>query len=185
MLSPGGSFFYPSVSIAPASTTLTASENVSLNSTLPAGIALSFDANPAKISPGTTRSVQLTFNVGQSVTPGDYQVTVGAKSGSSSAVATFTVHVVQYLVLEQGNLFVPDTLTVKAGSTVYWINLDAPAGGDPEVHNVTFTSGITAQSATMAQYATFSQIFSTAGTNKYFCTFHPSSMLGTVTVTLG
>jgi plastocyanin len=127
----------------------------------------------------------MTFNVGQGVAPGDYQVTVGAKSGSSSAVTTFTVHVVQYLVLEQGNLFVPDTLTVKAGSTVYWINLDAPAGGDPEVHNVVFTSGATAQSPAMTQYATFSYTLPSAGTYKYYCTFHPSSMLGTITATSG
>jgi plastocyanin len=183
LLSAGGSYFYPSVSIAPAATSLTSSENVSFNSTLPAGITLSFEANPVKISPTIARSVQMTFNVGQNVSPGDYQVTIGAKSGSSSAVTTFTVHVVQYLVLEQGNLFVPDSLTVKAGSTVYWINLDAPAGGDPEVHNVTFTSGVTTQSPTMTQYATFSNMFSTAGTYKYYCTFHPSSMLGTITVT--
>ncbi len=127
----------------------------------------------------------MTLNVGQNVSPGDYQVTVGAKSGSSSAVATFTVHVVQYLVLEQGNLFVPDTLTVKAGSTVYWINLDAPAGGDPEVHDVVFTSAATAQSPPMPQYTTFSYAFSAAGTYKYYCTYHPSSMLGTVSVTSG
>jgi plastocyanin len=185
LLSPGGSYFYPSISIAPATTTLTSGESVSLNSTLPAGITLSFEANPVRISPGITRSVQMTFNVGQNVSPGDYQVTVGGKSGSSSAVATVTLHVVQYLVLEQGNLFVPDSLTVKAGSTVYWINLDAPAGGDPEVHNVSFTSGVTAQSPAMTQYATFSQTFSAAGTYKYYCTFHPSSMLGTITVTSG
>jgi len=127
----------------------------------------------------------MTFKVAQTVTPGDYPITIGAKSGASSATTTFTVRIVQYLVVQQSNSFSPDTLTVKAGSTVYWINLDAPGGGDAEIHNVIFSSGTTAQSSSMNQYDTYSYAFTTAGTYKYYCSFHVPNMQGTITVTSG
>ncbi len=175
--------FYPTLNIAPASQSVLSSETVALNSTLPTGITLAFDSNPAKIVPGTTRAVSMNIKVAQTVAPGDYMITVNGKSGASTNTITFTVKVVQYLILMQSNTFVNGNLTVKAGSTVYWINLDAPAGGDPEVHNVVFTSGAVAQSPTMIQFATYSYMFASAGTYKYYCTYHPSSMQAAITVT--
>jgi plastocyanin len=85
--------------------------------------------------------------------------------------------------LEQSNAFVPDNLSVKVGTTVYWINLDAPAGGDAEIHNVIFTSGATVTSPDMHQYDVYSYTFTAPGTYKYFCSYHPSSMQATITVT--
>jgi len=156
---------------------------VKLNSSLPTGISVSFDSNPVKVNQGATVWIAMTFTVAQSVAPGDYKVTIGGSSGGSSATASFTLHIVQYLILEQGNSFVTDTLTVKAGTTVWWINLDAPAGGDPEIHNVVFTSGATATSPDMMQYSTYMYKFASAGTYQYYCAYHPSSMKATITVT--
>jgi len=175
--------FYPTLNIAPASQSTLASENVQLNTTLPTGITVGFDSNPAKIVPGTTRGVSMNIKVDQTVAPGDYMITINGKSGGSTNTITFSVKVVQYLVLMQANTFVNGNFTVKAGTTVYWINLDAPAGGDREIHNVVFTSGAVAQSPDIIQYANYSFTFASAGTYKYYCSYHPSSMQANIVVT--
>jgi YVTN family beta-propeller protein len=73
-----------------------------------------------------------------------------------------------------GFAFAPQTLTVKAGSSITWSNDD----GAP--HAVTFKDGSTGAES-LAPGETFMREFAGAGTYEYFCGFHPY-MTGSVTV---
>jgi plastocyanin len=179
----GSAVTYPTLTIIPLPTASSGSEMVTLNSTVQTGLAVKFASNSVVLTTDKKVSVGMTVNSSQSLTPGDYKITVAATYGTSSKTYDITIRVVQYLVLEQGNLFRSDTLTVKPGSTVYWINLDAAAGGDNEVHDVVFSSGSSVHSPDMTQYDTYSYTFATPGTYTYFCAYHPPGMKGTITVT--
>ena len=72
-----------------------------------------------------------------------------------------------------GKNFVPDTLPVKAGTTVTWTN------GDTTLHTVTSgtpeggNSGTEFDSSYIAAGKSFQHAFNTAGTFDYYCTLHP------------
>jgi plastocyanin len=71
----------------------------------------------------------------------------------------------------------PANLTVKSGSTVKWTNLDAT------LHNVAITSGpATFSSPALKTGGTYSATFAKPGLYRYLCTFHPQTMVGTITV---
>ncbi len=70
--------------------------------------------------------------------------------------------------------FGPQTLTVKAGTTVTWVNHDDTA------HTVTSVDKLFGSNALDTGYQ-FSYQFKMPGTFKYFCTIHPQ-MTGTVVV---
>ena len=178
----GSSATYPSLTFGPLPAAQSGSEMISLNTTVPSGLTVKFFKNSLSLSTDFKSSIQMTIGTAPSLAPGDYKVTVVAHYGTNSKSFDFTVKVVRYLVSLQGNNFSPGALTLKTGSTVWWINMDAPAGGDPEIHNVVFSSGSTAHSPDMAQYDSYSQTFTTAGAYAYFCAYHPG-MKGTVTVT--
>jgi len=178
----GSSATYPSLTFGPLPAAQSGSEMISLNTTVPSGLTVKFFKNSLSLSTDFKSSIQMTIGTAPTLAPGDYKVTVVAHYGTNSKSFDFTVKVVQYLVSLQGNNFSPGALTLKTGSTVWWINMDAPAGGDPEIHNVVFSSGSTAHSPDMAQYDSYSQTFTTAGAYAYFCAYHPG-MKGTVTVT--
>ena len=71
--------------------------------------------------------------------------------------------------------FDPPTLTVKAGSTVTWVN------ADDIPHLVTDKDGKFHSSA-LDTNDKYSQMLSTAGTVEYFCAIHPK-MTGKIVVT--
>ena len=71
--------------------------------------------------------------------------------------------------------FNPASLSVTAGSTVTWTN------SDTTIHTVTADDG-SFNSGNIAIGATYSRVFSTAGTFSYHCTIHPE-MTGKVAVT--
>ncbi len=71
-------------------------------------------------------------------------------------------------------MFSPGTVTVKAGETVTWTNLDE------EPHTVVSVEGIFRSSA-LDTKDSFSFKFERPGTYRYLCTLHPK-MLGTVVV---
>lgn len=76
-----------------------------------------------------------------------------------------------------GFAFSPDTMTVKAGTTVTWTNKT----GAP--HTVTSDSGDPASfNGSVGGGATFSFTFTTPGTYQYHCSIHPN-MTATITVT--
>jgi plastocyanin len=179
---------YPKLTILPLPSASNGSETVTLSSSVPAGLALTFspssvDLPPNVLSPGIT--VTMTINSSQTATPGAYKVTVVAKYGTSMATYNLKVNVAEYLVLEQNFAFHPDNLTVKQGSTVYWINMDTSALMDienSEIHNVVFSSGLPAKSQAMGTYDSYGYTFTTPGTYSYSSTFNPG-MTGTITVT--
>jgi plastocyanin len=70
--------------------------------------------------------------------------------------------------------FAPMAITVPAGATVTWKNLD----GDP--HTVVSADGLFRSSA-LDQNDTFSFKFTKPGVYKYVCSIHPK-MMATVTV---
>ncbi len=70
--------------------------------------------------------------------------------------------------------FSPATLTVKVGTTVTWTNKD------PATHTVTSDTGVF-ESGNLAASASYSYVFSKAGTFNYHCSIHPS-MKGSVVV---
>jgi plastocyanin len=77
-------------------------------------------------------------------------------------------------VFIRGMAFVPNTITVAAGTTITWTNKDAIT------HDVTSGTGLFT-SGPLANGATFSFTFATAGNYSYYCSIHPT-MVGTVTV---
>jgi len=80
-----------------------------------------------------------------------------------------------YAVNIQGFAFSPGTITIKAGDTVVWTNMDS-AG-----HSVTSDSGNELSSPIFSNGKTYSHTFNTAGTYSYHCNVHPS-MQGTIVV---
>jgi plastocyanin len=66
----------------------------------------------------------------------------------------------------QGMAFSPATITVTAGTTIKWTNLDGVA------HTVTSTTGLF-DSGSIAINGTYSLKFATAGTFPYYCAVHP------------
>jgi amicyanin len=71
--------------------------------------------------------------------------------------------------------FDPPTLTVKAGSTVTWVNAD-------DIPHVVLEKAGKFRSSALDTGDKFSQTFSTAGTVEYFCAIHPH-MTGKIVVT--
>jgi amicyanin len=71
--------------------------------------------------------------------------------------------------------FDPPTLTIKAGTTVTWINAD-------DIPHVVFERDGKFRSGALDTDDSFSQSFTTAGTTEYFCAIHPH-MTGKIIVT--
>ena len=77
-------------------------------------------------------------------------------------------------VVMKNIMFVPDTVTIKVGQTVTWVNQDNTQ------HDVVANQG-EFKSKLFGQGQSFSFTFTKAGTYKYYCSIHPQ-MLGTVIV---
>lgn len=71
--------------------------------------------------------------------------------------------------------FDPPILTVKAGTTVTWVNAD-------DIPHVVSEKDATFRSPALDTDETFSQAFPVAGTVEYFCAIHPH-MTGKIVVT--
>jgi plastocyanin len=102
-----------------------------------------------------------------SATPAPSSRASDGQSAGASAAAGSSVEIVNFA-------FAPASLTVAAGTTVTWTNNDSAS------HTVTADNG-SFTSDKLANGATFSQTFTTAGTFTYHCSIHPS-MTATVTV---
>ena len=81
------------------------------------------------------------------------------------------------LVAIRNFAFLPNAVTVKAGSSVTWLNCE-PAGTPS--HTTTSDQGVW-DSPLLAPGDAFTQTFDTPGVFPYFCTVHPF-MTATVTV---
>jgi plastocyanin len=74
-----------------------------------------------------------------------------------------------------GNLFAKPELTVAAGTTVTWVNLD------PEAHDVVERFALAFESPLLKTGETWAKTFDTPGTYAYVCDLH-ANMEGVVTV---
>ncbi len=92
--------------------------------------------------------------------------------GAGRAVAAPPANTIQ--VSAKNFMFSPATITVKAGATVTWLNLDE------EPHTVFSNAGLFRSSA-LDTKESFSFTFDKPGTYHYLCTIHPQ-MLGTIVV---
>ena len=81
------------------------------------------------------------------------------------------------VVLIRDFAFFPDTLRVRPGTTVTWVNCEAPA---VDAHTATADAG-NWDSGSLPAGATYSRTFEAAGAHPYFCRPHPA-MRGTVVV---
>jgi plastocyanin len=88
-----------------------------------------------------------------------------APSGKSSAGPTISIHEF---------MFSPTSITVTAGTTVHWKNLD------PEPHTIRAVDA-SFKSDALDQDDTFKFTFDKPGTYRYVCSIHPQ-MLGTIVV---
>jgi plastocyanin len=80
------------------------------------------------------------------------------------------------VVKMQNIAFVPQTITVRAGQAVKWVNEDAVA------HNVIAQSGSSFHSPDFTKGGTYTFTPTAAGTIAYVCTIHPN-MTATLNVT--
>jgi plastocyanin len=76
----------------------------------------------------------------------------------------------------QNFAFVPDTVTIKAGSSVTWTNKDTAPHTATSLNSV-FDSG------TLSTNSTFNFVFPTAGTYSYHCLVHSMMKTAVVIVT--
>ena len=102
------------------------------------------------------------------ITSTSVSVTTTVAATTSTALAPDTVDIENFA-------FIPDEITVSAGTTVTWRNLTAST-----THTVT-SPDESWPSRTLAAGDSFSVTFDEPGTYGYFCTIH-QSMVGTVEV---
>ena len=78
-------------------------------------------------------------------------------------------------VVIQNFAFSPNSLTVKVGTTVTWINQDSTT------HTITSDNGAFQSSGDINSGSNYTFTFSKAGTYPYHCSIHPN-MKGTIVV---
>jgi plastocyanin len=103
---------------------------------------------------------------------------VGCTSPQTSNTPPATFSGTENPIVIKNFAFSPSAITVKAGSSVTWINQD---GTD---HTVVSDTGspVAFASQNLPNGGSFSVTFSKPGTYTYHCSIHPS-MTGTITVT--
>ena len=80
-----------------------------------------------------------------------------------------------YEVSISGFTFSPQTITINAGDSIRWTNMDIVS------HTIVSDSGNMINSPNLAQGQSYTQVFTTPGTYTYHCSIHPM-MKGTIIV---
>ena len=164
----------------------TVSGNYSLSaSSLPKGVTATFQPSTVNLPSQLTNTVTMTLSAASGAAQGNSTLNVVATAGSSTFSSPMSLQSVPALVLIQGNAFTPSSLTVAAGTRVYWINLDANGGGDVNAagHDVTATDGsFSSGTGNLHQYDIYSFTLTKAGTYKYQSAAQPT-MTGQIIVT--
>ncbi len=189
MVSPGS---YTEVVVLGISHTLQPTgEFVNLTSTSPAGINVTFiPKSPVALSPSqASLNVTLFIQASANAAVGNGTITVHGVAGPYSQSSSFTLKVVQYRIVMLHNTFIPSKLNVTVGSTIYWQNLDGPAGGcgapstGSGLHSVVFTTIPGANSSGISQFGIYSYTFNTAGSYFYYSSLDSDhAMNGTINV---
>jgi len=125
--------------------------------------------------PGVTLLLILVIAVGFAGCTG-YQPSGGTSTPQQTSVPSGNTVAIKNFA------FSPPTLTVAKGTTVTWVNQDAPE--HQVVNDATGTSaeGAIFRSNLLPSGASYSFIFTAPGTYPYHCLIHPS-MKGTIIVT--
>ncbi|WP_112427671.1 plastocyanin/azurin family copper-binding protein [Thermogemmatispora tikiterensis] len=124
-------------------------------------------------SPSTGSGITPTASSSQPTSSPSPTTTPQTTQSASGTAAT-----VQVQIIEQNDRyqFSPQTLAIKKGTRVAWLNKsDAP-------HTVTSNNGAFSASGTIGEGATFTLLFTTAGTYQYHCSIH-TYMTATIIVT--
>ncbi len=100
----------------------------------------------------------------------------GALGGARQQAAPARAQEAAYVVTE-GNLFLPGTITVAAGTAVVWVNQEPDPANS---HNV-FSYQRLFESPDFYPGESWSMLFDTPGTYTYYCAYH-EGMEGTVIV---
>ncbi len=152
---------------------------------LPSGVTASFQPSSVDFPSGLSSSVTMTLTAASGAAVVNSTVNVQATAGSSVFTQPFPIMSVQALVLIQGNAFKPNSLSVAAGTKVYWLDLDA-TGGEVGVnggHDVTAADGsFSSGTGNLVQYSIYGHTFTTAGTVQYKSAAQPS-ITGQIVVT--
>jgi len=96
------------------------------------------------------------------------QRTTGKREGPARRVVVERVRMVNFA-------FRPRSLTISAGTKVRWVDREG-------THSSTSNTGRW-DSGVLSQGEAYGRVFRKAGTFKYHCSVHPSSMRGVITVT--
>jgi len=129
----------------------------------------------AVVAAATVIVVALSVLIGACGDVGSSDTTVTTAPGSgSSATAPATSGGSEVKVIMTNRSYDPETVTIKVGDTVTWVNEDAPQ------HDVVADNG-EFKSDLFDKGQTFSFTFTQAGTYPYHCSIHPG-MTGTVIV---
>jgi plastocyanin len=140
-------------------------------SALPKGVTASFSPSTLSLPSQLSSAVTMTLSASSGATVGNDTVNVLATAGTSVFTQPFNLMSVQAVVFIQGNTFVPNSVTVTKGTTVYWVNLDAgggEAGGAGGGHDVTAIDGsFSSGTGNLSQYSMYSHTFNADGTVKY------------------
>ena len=94
--------------------------------------------------------------------------------GEAAALPTASAHAAETEVKIDQFAFAPQRVTVKAGTTVTWIN-------DDDIPHTVASSSKSFKSKPLDTKDTFSLTFTTPGTYEYFCSLHPH-MTGAIVV---
>ncbi len=154
-------------------------------SALPSGVTATFQPTSVSFPSGLSSSVTMTLSAASGAAAVNSSVNVQATAGSSVFTQPFPIMSVQALVLIQGSAFKPNSLSVAAGTKVYWLDLDT-TGGEVGVnggHDVTALDGsFSSGTGNLVQYSIYGHTFTTAGTVPYKSAAQPS-ITGQVVVT--
>jgi plastocyanin len=120
-------------------------------------------ATTTTVAPGTTATTAPTGTTATTAAPGS-TTTASSTTGGGNEVQ----------VIMTNRSYDPETVTIKVGDTVTWVNQDAPQ------HDVVADNG-EFKSDLFDKGQSFSHTFTAAGTYPYHCSIHPG-MTGTVIV---
>jgi plastocyanin len=98
----------------------------------------------------------------------------GSGNRSAAASYTWTVNACKQVSVNS-NFFSPASVTTTAGCSVVWTRVSG-------THNTTSNTGVWTSQTLDTAGETFTFQFNTPGTYPYRCTFHPSTMTGTIIV---
>jgi plastocyanin len=109
-----------------------------------------------------------------------FAVTAGCSSAGTTGTAQSTPPLpsgMSNVIAIKDFVFSPSTLTIKAGSTVSWVN----QGSAPHTVNSDKSSPVQFASKELQSGGSYSFTFSKPGTYPFHCSIHPS-MVGTIIV---